>query len=848
MAKNIPGLNYESKLIVSDLNFGADEIEKALLGRTAIVFGSESLSAPRYGIADQIDPKDIVVSETSRPFAVYLSTNNPLKVNVSPGTVVCRNGAIVRNPSLIEDFELSRTNINDIIILYIENEIIDSGIPRKTRFNESVPPLRVQNESFLRSDLLGNFENSVLYPPYRRENIVVICVITVAQAPSGLELQFDYTDSLYSFNRPWYSPVDIEHRSKLGTGAVTNSNPHALSFNDLTSGNLSFYDQVLQTGCILARDDDVKGVPGSICNETLTPSRILTDNTGSITAGSKFGGVGAKYLVLAKYPTFITAFYKASHKGRAIAFDHIKGTRVVVLPTPETFTENAVIEYNEVLALAPPSAILSNTLSFSQPNAFKELVVSGGVSFTTLSNPFIDFDGSGPVPRNYRVYAKADGTLLRTPQPIQTTYLLDDLGTTLQTISASTFGPAKITIGLADALSVPTMNIQIKVFGKDVDGNSINEVLTFLGTTWTPVSLPGIETPSQWLTTSQIYASITNFQILSRTDDGPNSKIVFWAELETEVAVALNKLATVADVVWDGLAISRVVDFRKLIQTIPEIPHKFVNAAEWQGLSFGTGNPVLMASEDFTIPKLRDTTASTQAATYAAFQITISDSSQINANDTISFGFFVSKTVTAITAMTPNRAIGQYLATSSEQDTRDDLVLTINDPVFNSGITAVADTATNKINCTVTSLPGARGNIDVTEPLETYSGAIVLSGNAVGGIDSFGETYTPRHQNRIESLIPNPSTYAVSDIRSRYLSVAIPIKSRKKVRIVTHQSPPTEVQVRARVCFANPEWLPWEVVPQTGQVFDLVKASNMTKIQLEIFGKCGGFSLFEMDP
>ena len=843
MAKNLPGLNYESKLLVADLKFQVDETEKAILDRTTIVFGSESLASPKYGIADEVNPNDLVSTETSRPLVVYLSTNNPLRINVSPGTAICPNGAIIRNTGLVEDFELIRTNANDILVIYVENEIIDDGAARKTRYNTDLKPRRIQNTSFLRSELLSTYNSPVIFPPSRLDNIVVICVISVATASSGLELQFDYTNSVYSFNRPWYTPVDVEHRSKVGTGLVTSSNPHGLSFNDLSSGNLTLYDQLLQTGYVEARDDDVKGVPGSTCFETLTPSRILTDGSGAVTSGSKFGGPGSKYVVLARYPVFITAFYRTSHKGRAIAFDHIKGSRIVVLPTPETFTENATIEYNEVLALAPPSAILSNTLAFGQPNAYKELVISGGVSFTTLSNPFIDFDGSGPVPRDYKLYVKGDGSFIRTPQPIQTTFLLDDFGTALQTISASTFGPAKITIGLADALSVPTMVLKIKVFGKDVSGNAINEELTFLGTTWTPVPLPGIETPTQYLTTSQVFANVSNFQVTQRTDDGPSSKIVMWAELETETSVDLNKLALVAYISWDGLAISKIQDMRRITQTIPEIGHRFASAAEWQGLG-GTA-PVLVASEDFTIPKLRDTTSGTQVASNAVFQITIADAAQIQAADSIQFGFAVPKTLTAITAGVPNRAIGQYLATTSEQDTRDDIILTINDVTFASGVVAAADVAINKVNCTV-SLAGSRGNIPITEPVEAIPTAIILSGNASGGIDDFGETYTLRHQNHIDSLIPNPITYNVSSVRSRYLSVAIPIKSRKKIRVVVHQGFP--IQVRMRVAFSSPEWMPWEVLTGNGQVFELVKADDITKIQLEIFGRCSGYSLFEMNP
>ena len=844
MAINLPGLNYSSKLNIDDLTFNDQQNEKAILDRTTVVFGQGSLTTPRFGIIDAINPRDLVSEETNRPLLVYQSIIDPLRVNITAGVVVTANGAIVSSPTLLEDVALTRVTANDINVVYMENSIIDADPTRLTRYNVLQKVRRIQDTNVIRIDLLNSFQNAVLYPPNRKANIVVLAVVTVVETSGGLELHFDYTNGSYEFNRPWYSPVDIEHRSKLGGGLVTDTNIHGLTFNDLASGNLTLYDQLLPYGMIQARDDDVKGVVGTICYEVIEPTRILVDGTG-LTSASRYGGIGASYIMLANYPVQITAFYQQSHKGRAIAFDHITGSKLVVLPSPEAFTSTAVIHYNQVFALAPPAQILSNVLGFGQPSSTKELILTGGIALSQVANQFIDFDGSGPVPRNYTLYVTAQGTILRTPQTVQTPLLLDDIGLSLYPLSASIFGPAKISIGLAGATPATSMAITIRLFGKDVDGNSILEDIVFSGSTWVSVSVPGVETPDQYILSSNIFRIITDIQVMSRANDGPNSKIQIWAELETSTTLALNKLAKVAHVVWDGVAIADIKDRRQIAQSLPVPISRYAAMAEVTGLG-GTA-PSLVYSEDFTMPKLRDTTDGYQIAVAAAFSIIVNDYSRIQAGDQVSFP--TGKIITAIVSGLPNRAIGQYLAASSNQDTRNDIILTVLDVTFDSGFAAVADTSTsNTVICTSTTL-GARGNGPVSEPIEGDPSALLISGDSVGGIDAFGECFMAKHQDFIDTPIPSPSIYDVTSYRYRFLSVPLAIDSVLAVKVLVYgiPAPQTNVQLRVRVAIGSSAvWQPWEVITGNGAEFTITKSSAITKMQVELFGRASGFSVYEV--
>ena len=869
---NLPGLNYNSKLNIDDLDFSANEVEKAILDRITLCFGYPALTQPRFGIVDIIDPKNLDASETNRPLLVYPSPVNPVLFNVTQGAAVCPNGtiAVVKEP--IDGMALKRSLSGDINVIFVENQIVESDPTRKTRYNTSQKTRKVQSTSIVRADLLANFNNPVLYSSQRLANIVVITVATVVEATSvqsttSLEAHFDYSNLSYEFNRPWFSPVDVEHRSYIGTGTPTQTNTHGLSFNDLVSGNLTLYDQLLSTGLILAKDSDIKGIAGTTCYEEIDFHRIIEDDTGNITKESRFGGEGAKYIELSNYPTKITAFYLQSHKGRSIPFDHILGTRIVVLPYPEgkpvdqsvnfwtDFSDTAVIQYNRVVALEPPSQILSNVLTFASPDDTRELVVTGGGTLTNLSNPFFDCDGSGPVPRDYTLYVNSDGSLIRSPQLIQPAILLDDFGftypSTIYPISGNYFGAAKISIGLSDASLALDMTVTVRIFGTDADSVSISEDIIFIGSSWVNVTTPGSENPKQYIITDKVFSTVTNIQVRDRYKDGPHSKIQMWAELETGVTPKLDKLARVALVSWSGVAISNIKDLRTVVKSIPDQVNKYVGAADITGL--GGDSLSFVVCDDFSMPQYRDSTSGKQASAQAHFSIIVNDNTRLNAGDTVTFP--TGKSLVAVDgSSTPNRAAGQFKIAGTNTNTRDEIVTTVN--LFDCGFTAEEDndSGDNVIICTAITT-GSRGNGIVTQnqvnidAIYIKSGDHPTQGNAVGGIDSFGESYTTKHQDSITTVLPASTTYDVYVYRGRYLTIPIPILNKKSVVAKVLGVPlPKEsnVQLRARVATGtSPIWLPWEVITGNGSSFLIQKDEEITKVQLEIFGKASGFALYE---
>ena len=218
-----------------------------------------------FVIIDQIDPKDLVETDTTRPLIVRVSDVDALRITVNSGAVVCPNGTICNLTSQVSDFELARTNIDDVLVVFLENEIIAGGESRLSKYQVAAKTRYTQSTELLRSALLVDYNNSSLFPSTRKENIVVLAIVKVVSGISGTELLLDYTNSIYPFNRPWFSTVDVEHRSSKGSGLVTARNPHGTTFNDLSTGEIPFYSQISGIGSILAKDVDLKGRAGYAC-------------------------------------------------------------------------------------------------------------------------------------------------------------------------------------------------------------------------------------------------------------------------------------------------------------------------------------------------------------------------------------------------------------------------------------------------------------------------------------------------------------------------------------------------------------------------------------------------------
>lgn len=840
--KVLEGLNLDSKLGIDDLKFDQDVTEREILDRTSLTVGENALAEPRYGIVDSVNPRDLVESDINRPLIVTPSTTNDLAVVVGPGVAVAPTSAIMKVTQNLE-IELDATDNNALNVVFLENIIVDSGPVRPTKFFVSQPTRQTQDkENMLQVVRLEDFEDTNLFNADRKSNIVVLAVVRVVETLSGTELQFDYTGNSYSFNRRWFSPVDLEHRSKKGSGEVTDRNPHGLSFNDLSSGELTFYEQSLNTGGILARDKDIKGLPGYACVETVEDTRIETDSTGELTKESKFGGSGARFIRLSSYPVRVTGLHKVDHKSDTLAFDWIEGTKIVVIPVTELWQGTAQVYYQRVNSLELPGNISSNTFTLNQPDETNELILSGGLSFTELVNSVVNAEGSGLTPRNYRVYMKEDGNLLTVPERLRSTVLLNDIGTTYQSLTVNSYGPSQVSVGLIDATPGPNLEVVVRLFGKNNEDITITEDIVF-GPEWVSLTLPNKENKNTFIRSETVFSVLTGYQIVTRDNDGASSKIQIWAELESGVTPGFADLADVCSFRWNGYGIEEVRDTRRIQTAINKNGNRYEGVGEFAG-SGGTKRTHIV-SDDFMNPQYKDVVYGYQDSTPSTFFILVLNASGISDGDTITLSD--TKVLTA-KATTPNRSIGEFLIGADEEETRDDIILTINYAPFNSGSVAEADPDNDNRVLGTRNVLGSRGNAPLA--VTTINPSVLsVPSTSSGGIDAFGETYIPHHKDFINSPLPLPSTYDVTNIRERYLSRAFPVDSKGRISVLLHgvkpQDPVDNVQVRARYAQGTLVWSPWVVLTeQDGIWFYLTPPTDITKIQIEIFGKVSGYSLF----
>jgi len=273
--------------------------------------------------------------------------------------------------------------------------------------------------------------------------------------------------------------------------------------------------------------------------------------------------------------------------------------------------------------------------------------------------------------------------------------------------------------------------------------------------------------------------------------------------------------------------------------------------------------PYLVYCDDFACPRLRDTTPGYQEAVSSSFIIYILDYSLLSDGDTITFP---DGSVLTATMLTANRDLGQFqIGGDSGGDSgtnnaqRNEIITTVN---YFTNYRATANTGTTT-ECSLTCVSDIVGSIGngIVSIVTSNPNPLTSSGSSTGGVDSFLECYIPRHQNYIDTPIPVGDVYdsmgVLNTQRYRFLTIPLAIKKVTSVLISVYGVPEpieTTVQVRARVsCIQNSldtGWLPWEIIPYSpnmGPSFLVTKNLPITKIQIEIYGKSSGFSVYEVE-
>jgi len=649
MSVNLPGVNFQAPVSTDFLSFQQDSSSEEIQERTKLSIAGES------GIVDDTDPRDISITDLGRPLNVLPSTD-PIRVDISPGTAVTAGGNWVKLNNKIFLFELASTAIGAVNVVYIEYFLEEGEERRVNKFNVDVAVQQQRpatNEDVIGVATLENFNNAALFSPTRKEDIVVLGIVTVNQlADLSLDITIDLGDSNFTFNRSWYSPVDIRHREMVGTAEPTSTNPHGTSLNDLAAGKLTLYQQTLAHGMVLSKDISVPKMPGVKMTETIQAASFLIDTTGDITRRSAiYGGINAKYANLGHFAVRLGSVYETGFPAIQLAADFVPGESILVVPEDEEIPDNGVtIEYLVASAGEAPVDPPTNDLTFGQPGD-SELIVADGIAVTDIPTPTISFDGSGPIPRDFRVFLDANGALLKSPQILLAPTKLDAIvGST--SIGIAMQGDAPIEIGLTRAANVTGMEVSIRLIGVDINSNPLNETVTFEFGTYVDSAIPGTsENPNQFVRTTGLFLSLDSIEILNRVNDGNDSTIIVYAAQEAHITESFNEKCALANIFWDGLAVDEVRDVRtiNLNLHLPSTPL-------FNGFPVESGaRPWIF--EDLRIPRFLDSFADSADPNSAVGTIYIPFNETLSDGDTIDLG-----SGRVLTAKKPVKATGTMAA------------------------------------------------------------------------------------------------------------------------------------------------------------------------------------------
>lgn len=584
----LPGLNYATPVTIDDLGHLETVYTDEFRNRTLAVAGNYQTGGGAFGIVAELDP--VNAAATTDPLYVERNANDEMTINVYPGVCFTESGMRVELTVAAEQLDMARTTVGQQNVVYVEHLVVaDDDTITKTRYNTSeARRTRIADETntdpivqtVLQIVSITDWQNDTLYPPDRRANIVMLAISSVVAAdnPAGKRVSIDLTRTNVTANRPWFSPVDIQHRSEIGTGST--DTPHRLGLNDLSQGDLTLYDQLLNYGMVVGRDRDVPGVPGSLCLETLTPAVVQTDTAGTVT-----GTAGQKYVELTRFPIRLVGAYSLANPTNEILVEMLPRSNILLFHGDDLMPTGGMrLLYTTVQAGEPLiDSLVNDELHVRQPNAASELLLSGGKGHTLIQPRFLDQFanerarislGTAPaIPKRYTVYVDADGAVQSTPQHILCATRLEDLGTSVFQFETTMLGNARLRVGLQNTTLVAATSVQLRLTGTDTSG-SVTEDVTFTFSNYTdPTVGECFETQTNWLVTDTVFATATSIQVIARTSDGANTAVCVMADLDPMQTEALRDVCPIATVMWDGARICRVQDARPVGSRL-EVPSR----------------------------------------------------------------------------------------------------------------------------------------------------------------------------------------------------------------------------------------------------------------------------------
>jgi hypothetical protein len=499
--------------------------------------------ASSYGIVSS-DGKD--VDNEGAACAVIQNGIDQNAIDVLAGTVIFQNGEYADViPDSITSVAID-ASITESQVIRLEYGEIESGdIEANPYYNFAARPTfrKKTPREMLVIETMSSFNSQ---PASVILSSVMLGTVTIV---NGI-LTVDNGRDTYTFSRPWASAVDIQHRSFLGSGVATPTNPHGTTANDLSVGSFSMWQAMAgPPSCVLARPVSVGRIAGTLCTETIPAAAFSTDSTGRVT-----GTAGTFYAPLGFWPERLTSAVLSATPTTEVAAWIPRGRNVVAVFDPANFAtaKQLQISYTKVEAGALPSPLIGRTsFDVGQPNT-NELLIAGGSVLTELSDPNVNFGDVGFVPMAFDIMVGNDGKVYKRPDCLYCNTKLDSIGGSPVSFSIQPKYPSRLRLAVSDYVT-GTTEIRFQITGLNELGANVSEQVSFTGLP--PIGSSFSEATGQRRFTTNTYSQVNQFQVIVRNGDGPNTTVSVFADYVPDSPASADDLL-LATVHWNGADVS----------------------------------------------------------------------------------------------------------------------------------------------------------------------------------------------------------------------------------------------------------------------------------------------------
>lgn len=560
MSTDFPGANYNAPVGNDDLKFEQQVYKAEFLERMRLVFGHpDYIAASSWGIVTDTDPTAVTLGQLE-PLMVEAVD---LTVNVSPGIAVTKSGHRIVITSSVIGKQMASTDADAINVVAAKYVLATPTEESPTEYHQTAYRRRLiaPDASLIVVYTLPQW-NALLADALNDHVPLAIVQVTVSGTGSK-SLAVTHNSASYTWLRPWFSTVDTQHRAMVGSGTVSSTNPHALTFNDLSIGKFTMPMVVRRSGVVISKENSVAGCPGTVCTTTIQPSQILVDD------GTVTGIPGSHYVVLPFYPVSLGRVLDttASPSATELPFELLPGTQIiyqvanVVTPTTSSILQ---VTATRSTAVEPPSSLVTQP-NFTAGNLTEtDAIVSGGkVYVNTSAITLVDtMSDASHIPINYRFFF-ANAAIVKNPQVLLCRTLLSAFGTGIAP-SITQLGPGVALVALDSATAGASLSVKVRITGTLLTGAADYEVLTF-NSSWVGSTPPSNATQyNQFQRGTKVWSKITTISIDEALNAGDLAAIQVWNAMDPTTAPALSYACPIADAHWDGTKLVAINDIRPI--------------------------------------------------------------------------------------------------------------------------------------------------------------------------------------------------------------------------------------------------------------------------------------------